>query len=61
MGKLASLSSNPLKEIVDKGVHDGHSLGRDTSVRVDLLQDLKETRSTSLCLGSFATFGCSLA
>ena len=26
VGKLARLSSNPLKEIIDKGVHDGHSL-----------------------------------
>ena len=40
MGKLAGLSSNPLKEIVDKGVHDGHRLGRDSSVWVDLLQHL---------------------
>ena len=27
VGKLASLGSNPLEEVVDKGVHDGHSLG----------------------------------
>merc|ERR1719222_1273088 len=33
-------SSNPLEEVVDKTVHDAHSLRGDTSVRVDLLQHL---------------------
>jgi len=40
MGQLGSLSSNPLKEVVDKTVHDTHGLRGDTSVRVDLLQHL---------------------
>ena len=26
MGQLARLSSNPLEQVVDKGVHDGHGL-----------------------------------
>ena len=34
--KLASLSSNPLEEIIDEGVHDAHRLGGDTGVGVDL-------------------------
>ena len=41
VGKPASLSSNPLKQIVDKGVHDGHSLRRDSSVWMNLLQYLQ--------------------
>ena len=40
MSQLGSLSSNPLKEVVDKTVHDAHGLRGDTSVRVDLLQHL---------------------
>ena len=40
VGQTGSLSSNSLKEIIDKGVHDAHGLGGDTSVRVDLLQHL---------------------
>ena len=40
VGQLTSLSSDALKEVVHERVHDGHSLGRDTSVRVHLLQHL---------------------
>ena len=40
VGKAGSLSSNTLKDVIHKGVHDGHGLGRDTSVRVNLLQHL---------------------
>ena len=36
------LSHDPLKEVVDKGVHDAHSLGRHTSVRMNLFQHLRE-------------------
>ena len=36
VGKLACLSSNALKEVIDKGVHDAHSLGGHTSVRMNL-------------------------
>ena len=45
VGKTAGLSSNALKEIIDKGVHDAHGLGGDTSVRVDLLQHLVDVDS----------------
>ena len=38
VSKTAGLSSNTLKKVIDKGVHDAHGLGGDTSVRVDLLQ-----------------------
>ena len=40
VGQTGSLSSDTFKDIVDKGVHDAHGLGGDTSVGVDLFQDL---------------------
>ena len=40
VGQTGSLSGDPLEDVVDKGVHDGHGLGGDTSVRVNLLQHL---------------------
>ena len=42
MSQLASLGSNPLKQVVDKRVHDGHGLGGDASVRMHLLQHLSK-------------------
>ena len=45
VGQAGSLSSDSLKEIIDKGVHDAHGLGGDTSVRVDLLQHLVDVDS----------------
>ena len=40
VGQAGSFSSDTLKDIVDEGVHDAHGLGGDTSVGVDLFQDL---------------------
>ena len=40
VGQTASLGGDTLKQIVDKGVHDGHGLGGDSGVGVDLLQHL---------------------
>lgn len=37
--ELGSFGSKTLKDILDKGVEDGHGLVADTSVGVDLLQD----------------------
>ena len=48
MSKTGSLSSNSLEEIVDEGVHDAHGLGGDTSVRVDLFQDLVDVDGVRL-------------
>jgi len=45
---LGSLSSNALKDVIDKGVHDAHGLGADTSVRVHLLEDLVDVDSVGL-------------
>ena len=39
-GKLASLTGDTLEDVVDERVHDGHTLLADTSVGVDLLEDL---------------------
>jgi hypothetical protein len=38
--KLASLVGDLVENIHDEGVHDGHTLGGDTSVGVNLLQHL---------------------
>ena len=46
--KLSCLSSDTLKDIVDEGVHDGHTLLGDTGIGVDLLQDLVDVRGVSL-------------
>ena len=40
VSKSACLSSNTLEEIIDERVHDAHGFGRNSSVRVDLLEDL---------------------
>ena len=42
MSQFACLCGDPLEEVVDKGVHDAHSLGRHTSVRMNLFQHLRE-------------------
>ena len=40
VSESAGLSGDSLEQIVDERVHNAHGLGRDTSVRVDLLQHL---------------------
>ena len=40
VSQLGGLGGNTLKDVVHKGVHDGHGFGGDTSVRMDLLQNL---------------------
>ena len=47
-GKLSSLRGNALKDIIDEGVHDGHTLLGDTSVRMDLLQHLVDVGGVGL-------------
>ena len=42
VSQLGGLSSDPLKQIIDKRVHDGHGLGGHASVRMHLLQHLSE-------------------
>ena len=48
VGQTGSLSGDPLEDVVDKGVHDGHGLGGDTSVGVDLLQHLVDVDGIGL-------------
>ncbi len=44
-------SGNSLKDVIDKRVHDAHSLGGDTSVGVDLLQNLVDINGVALLAG----------
>ena len=48
VGQTASLGSNALKDVVDKGVHDGHGLAGDTGVGVHLLQHLVDVDGVGL-------------
>ena len=48
VSQTAGLSSDSLKEIVDERVHDAHGLGGDSSVGVDLLQDLVDVDGVGL-------------
>lgn len=48
VGKAGSLGSDALKDVVDKGVHDGHGLGADASVGVDLLEHLVDVDGVAL-------------
>ena len=48
VGQTGGFSSNPLKDVIDKGVHDAHGLGGDTSVRVDLFQHLVDVDGIGL-------------
>ncbi len=40
VGETGGLSSDSFEDVVDERVHDAHGLGRDSGVRVDLLQHL---------------------
>ncbi|XP_020955685.1 uncharacterized protein LOC110261735 [Sus scrofa] len=40
MRQPRGLAGDALEDVVDEGIHDAHGLGRDASVRVDLLQHL---------------------
>ena len=48
VSKTGSLSCYSLKDVVDKGVHDAHGLGGDTSVRVDLFEHLVDVDRVAL-------------
>ena len=45
------LGGNTLKNVIDEGIHDAHGLGRDASVRVNLLQDLVDVDGVTLLAG----------
>ena len=48
VSKAAGLSGNALKDVINKGVHDAHGLGGDTSVGMDLLQHLVDVDGVRL-------------
>ena len=67
VSETGSFGSDPFEDIVNEGVHDAHGLGRDTGVRVDLLQHLVDVDSVRflslllLFLVAGGTGGLSLA
>ena len=56
--ELSGLGGDTFEDIVDEGVHDGHSLLGDTGIGVDLLQDLVDVSRVRFdSLLSFASLG----
>ena len=47
-GQLASFGGNPFENIVNERVHNGHSLLGNSSIRVDLLEDLVDVGRVGL-------------
>ena len=43
-----------LEDVVDEGVHDGHGLGRDSDIGVNLFQDVVDVDSVGLLSSSLA-------
>ena len=41
-GELGGLGGELLEDVVDEGVHDGHGLGGDADIGVDLLEHLED-------------------
>lgn len=60
--KLSCLGGNALENIVNEGVHNGHSLLGDTSIGVDLLKNLVDVRGVGFYapLVSLGAGGCLL-
>ena len=52
LGELSSLTGDSLEDVVDEGVHDGHTFLGDSGIRVDLFQDLVDVGRVTL--GSLA-------
>ena len=48
VSKAGSFGGDALENVVHEGVHDRHSLGGDTSVGVDLLEDLVDVDGVGL-------------
>ena len=60
--KLSCLGCDTLEDIVDEGIHDGHSLLGDSGIGVDLLEDLVDVRRVGFytLLVSLGPGGCLL-
>ena len=48
VGQTGSLGGDALEDVVHEGVHDGHGLGGDAGVGVDLLQHLVDVDAVGL-------------
>ena len=48
VGQARGFSSNPFEDVVDKAVHDGHSLPGNPGVGMDLLEDLIDVDPVAL-------------
>ena len=48
LGQAGGLRRDPLEDVVHERVHDGHGLGGDARVGVDLLEDLVDVRGVGL-------------
>lgn len=48
VSQTGRFGGDTLEDVVDKAVHDAHGLGRDTGVRVDLLQHLVDVDGVAL-------------
>ena len=48
VGKTGGLGRNPLEDVVNEGVHDGHGLGGHSSVGVNLLEHLVDVDTVRL-------------
>ena len=64
-GQTSSFRGNTIKDIVDEGVHDGHALFGDSSIRVDLLENAVNVSRPRLytllaALASRCLLGCLL-
>lgn len=49
---LAGLSGNTLENVIDKAVHDGHSLLGDVDLRVTLTEDLEDVAAVAFVAGA---------
>jgi len=48
VGQTGRLTGDALEDVVDERVHDGHGLGGDTGVGVDLLQHFVDVNGVAL-------------
>ncbi len=48
VGEAGGLGRNPLEDVVDERVHDGHGLGGDAGVGMDLLENLVDVDGVGL-------------
>ena len=58
--QASGLGSDLLEDVVDEGVHDGHRLGGDPGLGVDLLEHLVDVDLVGLGLGLPALAGATL-